>query len=73
MQKFFLLDYSQDGFERFATIEDLNKNINDKTCAIMIETVQGEGGVCALDPEFIKYVDKAEYALQRQMLKIKIF
>ena len=40
------------------TIEDLNKNINDKTCAIMIETVQGEGGVCALDPEFIKYVDK---------------
>lgn len=40
------------------TIEDLNKNINEKTCAIMIETVQGEGGVCALDPEFIKYVDK---------------
>ncbi len=39
-------------------IEDLNKNINDKTCAIMIETIQGEGGVCALDPEFIKYVDK---------------
>ena len=40
------------------TIEDLNKNINEKTCAIMIETVQGEGGVCALDSEFIKYVDK---------------
>ena len=40
------------------TIEDLNKNINDKTCAIMIETVQGEGGVCALEPDFIKYVDK---------------
>ena len=27
MQKFFLLDYSQDGYERFATIEDLNKSV----------------------------------------------
>ncbi len=39
-------------------IEALKKCINDKTCAIMIETVQGEGGVNALDPEFIKFIDK---------------
>ncbi len=39
-------------------IEALKKAINEKTCAIMIETVQGEGGVNALDPEFIKYIDK---------------
>ena len=39
-------------------IESLKNTINEKTCAIMIETVQGEGGVNALDPEFIKFIDK---------------
>lgn len=39
-------------------IDALKGLISDKTCAIMIETVQGEGGVVALDPEFIKYIDK---------------
>lgn len=39
-------------------IEALKKNINEKTCAIMIETIQGEGGVNALDPAFIKYIDQ---------------
>lgn len=39
-------------------IEGLNKLINEHTCAIMIETVQGEGGVNALDPNFIKYIDQ---------------
>lgn len=39
-------------------IAELDATITDKTCAIMIETVQGEGGVNALDPEFIKHIDK---------------
>lgn len=39
-------------------IAELDATINEKTCAIMIETVQGEGGVNALDPEFIKHIDK---------------
>ena len=39
-------------------IDELNQNIDNTTCAIMIETVQGEGGVNALDPEYIKYIDK---------------
>ena len=39
-------------------IEGLKSLINEHTCAIMIETVQGEGGVNALDPEFIKFIDK---------------
>lgn len=39
-------------------IEELKNTISDKTCAIMIETIQGEGGVNALDSEFIKYIDK---------------
>ena len=39
-------------------MEDLDSLISDKTCAIMIETVQGEGGVNPLNPEFIKHIDK---------------
>jgi len=39
-------------------IDALNKLISNKTCAIMIETVQGEGGVNALDADYIKYIDK---------------
>ena len=39
-------------------IEALDKLISDKTCAIMIETVQGEGGVNALNADFIKHIDK---------------
>ena len=38
-------------------IEGLKSLINEHTCAIMIETVQGEGGDNALDPEFIKFID----------------
>ena len=39
-------------------IELLDKAINVKTCAIMIETVQGEGGVMPLDKEFILHIAK---------------
>lgn len=39
-------------------IEALNSLISERTCAIMIETVQGEGGVNALDPKFIQYIDR---------------
>ena len=39
-------------------IKALDEAISDKTCAIMIETVQGEGGVNALDPEFIKHIQE---------------
>lgn len=39
-------------------IEELDKTISNKTCAIMIETIQGEGGVNALDEKFIKHIDK---------------
>lgn len=49
-----------DGF-KYATandINELNSLISDKTCAIMIETVQGEGGVNPLDKKYIEYIDK---------------
>ena len=34
-----------DGFSHVKTIDDIYKNIDDKTVAVMIELVQGEGGV----------------------------
>lgn len=39
-------------------LDGLKSMISDKTCAIMIETVQGEGGVNNLDSDFIKGIDK---------------
>ena len=34
----------------------LEANISDKTCAIMMEPLQGEGGIIVPDPEFVKGV-----------------
>lgn len=39
-------------------IDDVLSKINDKTCAIMMELVQGEGGVLPLEKEFVKNVEK---------------
>lgn len=39
-------------------VEALNSVISDKTCAIMIETVQGEGGVNVLSAEFLAAVEE---------------
>ena len=39
-------------------IEDVKNHINDKTCAIMMELVQGEGGVLPLDKDFVKEIEK---------------
>ena len=35
-------------------IESLKEKITDKTCAVMVETVQGEGGVNILDSEYLQ-------------------
>lgn len=42
---------------RFATFNDLESvkaQITDRTCAIITETLQGEGGIHAADPAFLK-------------------
>ena len=39
-------------------LDDVLSKINDKTCAIMMELVQGEGGVLPLDKDFVKNVEK---------------
>ncbi|MDP5275900.1 acetylornithine transaminase [Chengkuizengella axinellae] len=57
----------QDGFlplpEGFVYAEynnsaDVEKLINEKTCAVMLEMVQGEGGVMPADPTFVKEVSE---------------
>ena len=37
----------------FNDIEALHKAINPSTCAVLIEPIQGEGGVCCPDPEYL--------------------
>jgi len=47
------------GNVKFATFNDFDSvlaQVNDKTCAIIMETVQGEGGIYPAEPEFLKKV-----------------
>lgn len=49
------------GGVRFADFNDLDSvkaQINEKTCAIILETVQGEGGIYPADPKFLKGIRK---------------
>lgn len=45
-------------FAKFNDIESVKALINDKTAAILFETVQGEGGVYPVEESFIKEVRK---------------
>lgn len=39
-------------------IEDLKRVTNEKTCAVMVELIQGESGVVPLDKEYVKAVEE---------------
>ncbi len=41
-------------FAEFNDLESVKAQITDKTCAIILETVQGEGGIYPAKPEFLK-------------------
>lgn len=43
-------------FADFNDIESVKAQIKDKTCAIIMEPVQGEGGIYPANPEFLKEV-----------------
>ena len=45
-------------FAEYNHLSDVQAQISDKTCAIIMETVQGEGGIYPADPEFLKGVRK---------------
>ncbi|OPH54534.1 acetylornithine aminotransferase [Paenibacillus ferrarius] len=49
-------------------IDAVRSLVNDTTCAIMLEMVQGEGGVLPADPEFVKQI--AELCKQENLLLI---
>lgn len=38
---------------KFNDIDELEKNISKKTCAVIIEPIQGEGGIISADKEFL--------------------
>lgn len=40
-------------FAEFNDLDSVKAQVNDKTCAIILETVQGEGGIYPADPEFL--------------------
>ncbi len=40
-------------FADFNDLESVRQAVTDKTCAIILETVQGEGGIYPADPEFL--------------------
>jgi acetylornithine/N-succinyldiaminopimelate aminotransferase len=43
---------------RFNSTEDLEKNISDKTAAVFLEFIQGEGGVVPAEKDFIKKLNE---------------
>lgn len=43
-------------FAEFNNLDSVRALVNDKTCAIIMETVQGEGGIYPAEPEFIEGV-----------------
>ncbi len=59
----------QDGFHQYftpfttgfsyaeANLESVTTQINENTCAVFIELIQGEGGVLPLQPEFVKELE----------------
>lgn len=59
-----------DGFKFVAAndISALRDAVTDKTCAVMFEVVQGEGGVNVMDKEYVK--ELAEFCAERDILVI---
>ncbi len=45
-------------FANFNDLDSVKEQITDKTCAIILETVQGEGGVYPADCDFLKGIRK---------------
>ena len=46
------------GFVRFDETQDLKKKFDGSVCAVCLETIQGEGGVRPISPEFLRLARK---------------
>lgn len=55
-------------FAEASNFEDLLSKVSKKTCGVMLELIQGEGGVIALDKEYVQKVQKL--CLDRDILLI---
>lgn len=45
-------------FADFNDLDSVKQQVTEKTCGIILETVQGEGGIYPADPEFLKGIRK---------------
>lgn len=45
-------------FVKFNDPEDLQRKFDSSVCAVCIETIQGEGGVCPVNPEFLELASR---------------
>ncbi len=45
-------------FADFNDTADVESKITDRTCAVIMETIQGEGGIHPADPDFMRFVRK---------------
>ena len=50
------------------SLEDVKAQMSENTCAVMVEFIQGEGGVLPLDPQFVK--DLAALCRERGVLLV---
>jgi acetylornithine aminotransferase/acetylornithine/N-succinyldiaminopimelate aminotransferase len=41
-------------FVKFNDLDDLQRKFDSNVCAVCIETIQGEGGICPVDKEFLE-------------------
>ncbi len=41
-------------FVKFNDLDDLQRKFDSSVCAVCIETIQGEGGICPVDKEFLE-------------------
>lgn len=57
-QKGFVPESCRAVFANFNDLEDVKSKINEKTCGIICEVVQGEGGIYPAKPEFLEGLRK---------------
>jgi acetylornithine/N-succinyldiaminopimelate aminotransferase len=45
-------------FVKFNDVDDLQLKFSSSVCAVCIETIQGEGGICPVNPEFLELASR---------------
>ena len=45
-------------FVKFNDLDDLRRKFDSSVCAVCIETIQGEGGICPVSPEFLELASR---------------